>query len=118
MQSSRQGACVFPFLARRFPVPLQCSPDGFPILRRRFHHHFLNLLFEKPFGKRAQLSRATAKQPPLELVLTVDFDIRHNHCQHLFMDIDSSYPVRHAFLLAGAESVPEVALTMLSMNLA
>jgi hypothetical protein len=33
-------------------------------------------------------------------VLTVDFNVRHNHGQHLFMNIDSRYPVSHNVLLA------------------
>jgi hypothetical protein len=47
-----------------------------------------------------------AKHPPLKQVLAVDFHVRHNHGQYLFMDIDSRYLVRHELLLAGAENVP------------
>jgi transposase InsO family protein len=36
MQRSGLAACAFPLLAERFPVPFQCSPHWFPILRRRF----------------------------------------------------------------------------------
>ena len=49
--------------------------------------------------------------PFIGLVLTVDFDVRHNHCQHLLVNINSRYLVRHiCSLLAGAESVPDVTL--------
>ena len=33
--------------------------------------------------------------PSLKLVLTVDFHVRHNYTQHLFVNIDSRYLVRH-----------------------
>jgi hypothetical protein len=48
---------------------------------------------------------AGAKQVPLKLVFLFDFDVGHDHCQHLLVDIDSRYSVRHKLLLAGAESV-------------
>jgi len=108
MQRSGHRACAFPFLAHRLPQSLQRSPHRFPVLRRRFHHRFLDFLFEQPFGERSQLFRVAAEQPPFKLVFTVDFDVRHNHCQHLLMDINSRDPVRHNLLLAGAESVLEL----------
>jgi hypothetical protein len=62
-------------------------------------------LLEQPCGERSQLFGAAAKQPPLKLVFLFDFDVGHDHCQHLLVNIDSRYPVGHHFLLAGAESV-------------
>jgi hypothetical protein len=53
----------------------------------------------------SQLFGVAAKHSSLKLVLTVDFHVRHNYRQHLFMNIDSRYPVGHHFLLAGAESM-------------
>jgi hypothetical protein len=46
-----------------------------------------------------------AEPSSLKLVLTVDFHVRHNYGQHLFMNMDSRYPVGHKLFLTGAESV-------------
>src|SRR6266850_3964170 len=86
-------------------------PDWFPILGRRFHDHFLGLLIERPCCQRSQLFGVTTKHPPLKLVLTVDFNVRDNHGQHLFMNIDSRYSVRHHFLLAGSGERAAVTLS-------
>src|SRR5216110_2106183 len=75
------------------PIPLQCFPNWFPILGRRFHDHFIDLVLKQPCGERSQLVGAAAKKPPFKLVLTIDFDVRHDHSQHLLVDIDSRYPV-------------------------
>jgi len=37
MQRSRLRACAFSLLAHRLPIPFQCSPNWFQILRRRLH---------------------------------------------------------------------------------
>ena len=50
MQRSRLTACAFPLFADGLPIPLQRSPHGFPILRRRFHDYFFGLLLEQPSG--------------------------------------------------------------------
>jgi hypothetical protein len=50
-------------------VLFQGSLDRFPILRRRFHDDFFNLLLEQPVGQRSQLGGITAKPPTLKLVL-------------------------------------------------
>jgi hypothetical protein len=36
-------------------------------------------LLEQPVGQRSQLCGVAAKQPPLKLVLAVDFNVCHNH---------------------------------------
>ena len=36
-----------------------------------------------------------AKQTPFKLVLAFDFHVRYDHSQHLFVNVDSRYPVRH-----------------------
>jgi len=59
-------------------------------------------------------TKTAAKHPPLKPELTVNFHIRHNYCQHLFMNIDSidsRYPVRHKLLLAGSGERAAVTLT-------
>jgi hypothetical protein len=94
MQRSRLTACAFPLLAERFPVPFQCSPNWFPILRRRFHDYFFGLLLNKPCRQRAQLFGVATKHPPFKLVFTFDFDVRHNDSQDLFMNIDSRWVER------------------------
>ena len=105
MQRSGLTASACPLLAYRFPIPFQCFPPGFPVLGRRFHDHFLDLLLEQPCSQRSQLLRVAAKLSSLKVELTIDFHVRHNHGQHFFVNIDSRYPVSHKPLLAGAESV-------------
>src|SRR6516162_2356040 len=95
MERSRHRAGVFPLLADRLPVPFQYSPNGLPVLRRRFHHYFLDRLLDQPFRQQSQLLGVAAKQAPLELVLAFDFDVGHDHCQHPLMNIDPRYPIRH-----------------------
>src|ERR1039458_2963122 len=51
---------------------------------------------------------ASAKTPPFKLVLAFHLHVGHHHSQHLFMHVDSRYPISHKLLLAGAESVPKV----------
>src|SRR5213078_3092896 len=111
MQRSRLPAGAFPFLAYRSPVPFQCFPYWFPVLCRRFHDYFFDLLLEQPCGERSQLVGAAAKKPPFKLVLTIDFDVRHDHSQYLLVDIDSRYPVGHKLLLAGSGERAAVTLT-------
>jgi len=107
MQRSRFGEGAFPLPAERLAVAFQSTPDGFPVLRRRLHHHFLHLLFEPPSRQRAQLRRARSKQHPLKRILARDFTMGDDHGQPPLMNVNSCYPVRHNGLLgAGAESVP------------
>jgi hypothetical protein len=65
-------------------------------LGRRFHDYFLGFLLEQPCRQRSQLFGAAAKHPPLKLVLAFDFDVGDNYSQHLFMDINSRYPIGHS----------------------
>jgi hypothetical protein len=81
-------------------MPFERFPDWFPILGGRFHDHFLDLLLEQPCSQRSKLFWVATKHPPLKLVLTVDLNVRHNYGQHLFMNIDSRYPVSHNVPLA------------------
>src|SRR6267378_1007443 len=87
---------------------------GFPILRRRFHDYFFGLLLDQPCSERSQLFGVAAKHPPLKLVLADNFHVRHNHCQYLFMNIDSRYSVGHHFLLAGSGERAADTLTRLA----
>src|SRR5262249_20393575 len=114
MQGSRHPACSFSPPTPRFPVSFQCSPYRFPILRRGFHHHFLDLLLDQPRRKQLQLLGVASVPASLELVFLVDFHVSHNHRQLLLMDINSGCPIWHRSLLAGAESVPEITLSRLS----
>src|SRR6266480_1521828 len=111
MQRSRPPTCAFPLLAYRLPIPFQRFPNWFPILRRRFHDYFLDFLLEQPCGQRSLLFGVAAKHPPLKPELTVNFHVRHNYSQHLFMNINSRYPVRHKLLLAGSGERAAVTLT-------
>src|SRR6266567_8550818 len=95
MERSRHWACTFSLLAARFPVPFQCSPDGFPILCRRFHRDFLDLVLDQPCDQQSQLLRIAPVSDAFKLVLPLNFNVGHDHSQHLFMYVDSRYPVRH-----------------------
>ena len=95
MQRSSHGTSTFPPLALCSPVLLQRLPHWSPILRCRFQNYFLDLLLDQPFGQQLQLVRATAELSPLKIVFPFDSNIGHHYGQHLLMNIDSRYPVRH-----------------------
>src|SRR5438093_7578881 len=42
------------------------------------------------------------KQTPFKLVLAFDLHVSYDHSQHLFMNVDSRYPVRHNFPPGGS----------------
>src|SRR5882762_2460869 len=105
MQRAGPLPCSFPLLAERLPIPFQCFPHGFPILRRRLHDYFFGLLLDEPRSQRSQLFRVAAKHPPLKLVFAFDFNVGHKYSQHLLVDINSRYPVGHSSSWPGAESV-------------
>ena len=102
MQCSRHGAGAFSLLAARLPVPLQCPPNRFPILRRGFHHHFRHRLLQQPLRQQLQLLGVAAKMASFKLVRAFDRHIGHHYGQHLFVNIDSRYPVRHNFPPGGS----------------
>src|SRR5207302_10481678 len=41
-------------------------------------------------------------QTPFQLVLAFDLHVSYDHSQHLFMNVDSRYPVRHNFPPGGS----------------
>jgi hypothetical protein len=102
VQRARRRPGALSRLAAWLPVPLQRFPHGPPILRGRFHDDFLNVLFKQPFSQTSQFVRTGPHPPPFELVLPLDFDIRHHHGQHPLVHIDSRDSVGHRFLLAGS----------------
>src|SRR5712664_2671691 len=95
MECARHPARTFPLLTAWLPVPLQRSPNRFPVLRGGFHYYFLDLLLAEPFRQPLQLLGVAPIPASLQWVFVFDFDISHNHRQLLFMDIDSRYPIRH-----------------------
>src|ERR1700704_55226 len=105
MQRAAPPPGAFSLLAYWLPIPFQCFPHGFPILRRRLHDYFFGLLLDEPRSQRSQLFRLAAKHPPLKLVFAFDFNVGHNYSQHLLVDINSRYPVGHSSSWPGAESV-------------
>src|SRR5229473_856428 len=111
MQRAGPPPGSFPLLAERLPIPFQCFPYGFPILRRRLHDYFFGLLLDEPRSQRSQLFRVAAKHPPLKLVFAFDFNVGHNYSQHLLVDINSRYLVGHSFLLAGSGERAAITLT-------
>src|SRR5438094_815557 len=44
MQRAGPPSCAFSLLSYWLPIPFQCSPNWFPILRRRLHDYFFGLL--------------------------------------------------------------------------
>src|SRR5712664_3757223 len=111
MQRAGPPPGSFPLLAERLPIPFQCFPYRFPILRRRLHDYFFGLLLDEPRSQRSQLFRVAAKHPSLKLVFAFDFNVGHNYSQHLLVNIDSRYPVRHRLLLAGSGERAAITLT-------
>src|ERR1700683_2921306 len=105
MQRSRLPPRAFALLAKRLPIPLQRFPDGFPILRRRFHNYFFSLLLEQPCGQRPQLFGGAAKLPSLKRLFAFDFDVTYHYSQHLFVNIDTRYLIGHSSSWPGVESV-------------
>ena len=95
MECPRHPARTFPTLALGFQYRSSALPHRFPVLRSRFHHHFLDLLLDEPLRQHPQLLRIAAEPASLKLVFVFDFDVSHNHGQLLLMNIDSRYPIRH-----------------------
>src|ERR1700730_7946188 len=96
MQRAGPPPCAFSLLSYWLPIPFQCFPHGFPILRRQLHDYFFGLLLDEPRSQRSQLFRVAAKHPPLKLVFAFDFNVGHNYSQHLLVDINSRYLVGHS----------------------
>src|SRR2546427_12404018 len=57
------------------------------------------------------MGRVATKLAPLKPVLAFHFHVRHNYGQHLFMNIDSRYPVRHCLPPGGSGERAAVTLT-------
>ncbi len=93
MECSRHFPGTLPILTARFAVPFQCAPDWFSLLSSRLHHRFLDPLLDEPFRQPLQLLRVASEPASLKLVFVVDFHIRHNYCELLFVDVNSSYPI-------------------------
>src|SRR3974390_3156846 len=82
-------------LTDRPPIPFQRSPNRFPVLRRRFHYSFLDLLLNEPFRQSSQLLRVAPVPAPLKLKLVAGFNISHHNGQPLLVNIDSRNPIGH-----------------------
>src|SRR4029450_13126056 len=85
---------------------LQRLPPRSPILRGRFHHHFLDFARDEPISKRAQLHRAGPDLQPFKVVVTLDLDVSHHDGQHLLVHVNPGDVVRHRPLLVAAARVP------------
>src|SRR6266478_2900851 len=114
MQCPRHPACTFPTLTLRLPISLHCSPNRLPVLRGRFHHHFLDLLLDEPFRQHPQLLRIAAVPASLKLIFIFDFDVSHNHGQPFFMNIDSRHSIRHKLPPGGNGERAGLTLTWVS----
>ena len=93
------------------PVPLQHLPHGAPILRRRFHHDFLNLLRHQPGGQLPELARAGAHPPTRELIPARHGDIGDHHGQHPLVYINPGNAVRHHTSLRPEWSACQILVT-------
>src|SRR4030095_11973423 len=81
-----------------------------PILRGRFHDHFLNLLGDQPVRQSAQFTWTGSHFPPLKLVLALHGYVRDNHGQHSLVHIDPGNSVCHLRLLPETERMPKMKL--------
>ena len=106
MERAGRRACVYPRAPRPLPVAFQRVPHRAPVLRGRFHHHFLDLLLDQPLGEEAQMARRRTELPAFKVPVPLDLHIRDHHRQHRFVHVDSRDSIGHTFLLAGAENVP------------
>src|SRR5664280_2507654 len=106
MQRSRSWPAVITLFADRLPVHLQRFPYRSPVLRGRFHHHFLDPFLQQPDSQSPQLFRIAPEHPSRKLILTVDLDVAHHHSKHLLVNIDPRDLVGH-FVSSwpGAESM-------------
>ena len=94
MQNARRSGAIT-FSQSGSPKPFECSPYGPPVLRRRFHHDFLDFLRDKPLRQCSKLARRCAKGPAFKLVLALDCNIGNHDRQHPLVYVNSCYSVRH-----------------------
>src|SRR5262249_46737682 len=93
---------------RWLPLSLQRVPHRSPVLRRRFHHDFLDVAFDEPLRQAAQLPWAGVELAPFKPPFAFYFYVRHHHRERLLVYIDSGDPIWHTRLPAGAENVPQL----------
>ena len=99
MQLSRHRPGTLPRSAFRRPQLFQRRPHRSPILRRRFHDDFFDLLGHQPLGQLPQLTRARAHLPTQKLVFPIHCDVRNHDCKHPLVYINSANSVSHLYLL-------------------
>ena len=80
------------------PMLLERFPHRPPVLRGRFHHHFLNLALDQPLSETMQVERRRAGLPAFEAEVAVGFNVGHHDRQHLLVDVNSCAPVGHRLL--------------------
>jgi len=87
-------------------VRFQIQPDGLPVLRRRFHHHLADSSLRQPAHHMRALAVARSETPALELQRLADRILYravgggHHHHQHLLVNVNRCYSVRHVVLSA------------------
>ena len=59
-------------------------------------------MLDQPCGQQAQILRVATVSYPFKLILALDLNVGHHHRQHLFMHVDSSYPIWHRFPPGGS----------------
>jgi hypothetical protein len=80
------------------PVSFERLPHRPPVLRRRLHHDFVDVVLDEPRRQLPQLFRRRPHHAPLELKLPVGGDVGDHHGQHPFVHVNPGDAVLHATL--------------------
>ena len=52
-------------------------------------------MLDQPCDQQAQLLRIATVSDPFKLILPLNFNVGHDHSQHLFVNVDSRYPIHN-----------------------
>jgi hypothetical protein len=83
----------------RRPLALQRLPHRAPVLRRRFHHHFVHSAFHEPRGQHPQGLGPRAHRASVKRVLPTGGDVSDHHREHPLVHINTGDPIAHHALL-------------------
>jgi hypothetical protein len=73
MQRAGRRHCLRAGAPPQLPLALQRLPHRAPVLRRRFHHDFLDVALGEPLGELLQLRRAGSELPAFKSPFPLDF---------------------------------------------
>jgi len=114
MECSRHFPGTFPILTARFPVPFECAPQRFPVLGSGLHHHFLDPLLNEPLRQPLQLLRVAPNQRRSNWYASSTSTSATTTANFFLWTSIPAILYAIGFLLAGAESVPEITLSRVS----